>query len=161
MFQIETEKQLLNSFRPRDRKHVELPKGVKFPLYVPDYLAWTEQSGLRVFVVFARPGSRTPIGIAFRREQGEKGLAARVCDWCNSYGSGLEIGLMLADLNSKHRVGLGLCLDLRCREKIEQATNLAGRSPVELSHQLLERMYRFANEGLGIEAGVEMAEEEA
>ena len=155
MFRIETEKQLISAFRPRDRRHLELPRGLQYPLYVPDYFTWTEQSGLRVFLVFARPGSRTPIGIAFRRDAGEKGLAARVCDWCHAYGSGLEIGLMVADLNSKHRVGLGLCLDLRCKEKIEQSSNLAGRSPVELSHQLLERMYRFANEGLGIEAGVE------
>jgi hypothetical protein len=159
MFRIDSEKQLLSTFRPRDRRNLELPKGLQYPLFINDYLTWTEQSGLRLFLVFARPGSRTPIGIAFRREQGEKGLAARVCDWCHSYGSGLEIGLMMADLNSKHRVGLGLCLDMRCREKIEQSSNLAGRSPVELSHQLLERMYRFAHEGLGIEAGVEQQDD--
>lgn len=36
-------------------------------------------------------------------------------------------------------------------ERLEAATNLAGRSVLDENRQLLERMSRFANEALGIE----------
>ena len=153
MFRLESEQQLLQAFRPRDRRHVEPPRGVRYPLYVPDYFAWTERSGFHVNLVFARPGSREPVGVAFSRDnQADKGLATRVCDWCHAYGSSMDIGMLCVDVSSKHRVGVLLCLDLRCKEKLETSANLAGKSPVELSHALLERMHRFAHEALGLGA---------
>ena len=68
MFRIETEKDLLQAFRPRDRKTLELPADLKFPLFVRDYLAWSEPAGTRVFLVLPSQGSRLPVGIAFRRD---------------------------------------------------------------------------------------------
>ena len=152
MFRIETEKELLGAFRSRDRKHVELPKGTRLPLFVRDYLAWVDPYGVRVFLVFAPPGSKRLTGIVFRRDQqGDKAGAPHVCDWCLCPGAGDQIGLLTTDVDAKRRVGVNLCLDLRCREKLETAMNLAGRSVVDESHKLLERMARFASEALGID----------
>jgi hypothetical protein len=156
MFRIETEKELLSAFRSRDRKFVELPKGTRLPLFVRDYLAWVDPYGVRVFLVFTAPGSKRPTGIAFRRDQqGDKTLAIGVCDWCRASGSTDQIGLLTTDVDSKRRVGVNVCLDLRCNEKVEAAMNMAGRSPVEELQQLIERMSRFASEGLGLELGSE------
>jgi len=150
MFLIETEKEFLNTFRPRDRKTVELPEGIQFPLFVRDYLAWIEPTGVRVFLVFKAPDDKSPTGIAFRRDQQGGALTARMCDWCHSHGSGAEIGLLTAEASSKRRVGVLLCLDLRCNEKLDSLADRAGRNSVESSRRLLERVARFAREGLGI-----------
>jgi hypothetical protein len=152
MFRIETEKELLNAFRSRDRKHVELPKGTQLPLFVRDYLAWVDPYGVRVFLVFTAPGSNKPTGIAFRRDQqGDKTTAIGVCDWCRAAGATDQIGLLTTDVDSKRRVGVNVCLDLRCNEKMEAAANMSGRSVLDDTQQLIERMARFANEALGIE----------
>ncbi|PTL78977.1 FBP domain-containing protein [Vitiosangium sp. GDMCC 1.1324] len=152
MFRIETEKEFLSAFRSRDRKHVELPKGTCFPLFVRDYLSWVDPYGVRVFLVFTAPGSKRPTGIAFRRDQqGDKILTPRVCDWCRSPGTSDQVGLLTTDVDSKRRVGVNLCLDLRCNEKLEAAANMTGRSVLDDTQRLIERMARFANEALGIE----------
>ncbi len=156
MFRIETEKELLSAFRSRDRKFVELPKGTRLPLFVRDYLAWVDPYGVRVFLVFTPPGSKRLTGIAFRRDQqGDKALPVRMCDWCRTSGSADQIGLLTTDVDSKRRVGVVLCMDLRCSEKLESATNLAGGSVLDETQKLLERMARFASEALGMESGPE------
>ncbi|WNG58048.1 FBP domain-containing protein [Archangium violaceum] len=152
MFRIETEKELLSAFRSRDRKHVELPKGTQLPLFVRDYLAWVDPYGVRVFLVFTAPGGKRPTGIAFRRDQqGDKVLAPRVCDWCRASGASDQVGLLTTDVDSKRRVGVNLCLDLRCNERLEAEMNRAGRSVVDENKHLIERMSRFASEALGME----------
>lgn len=153
MFRLETDRALIEAFRPRDRRVIEMPENVMFPLFVRDYLAWTETSGARVYLVFAAPGSRKPIGIIFRRDSQDSGVGtSRICEWCHSYGSSNEVGLLTTDVNSKRRVGVHLCVDLRCKEKLEDAADRAGRHPIEILKQLQERMFRFAHEALGIEA---------
>jgi hypothetical protein len=152
VFRLETDRALIESFRPRDRRVIEMPAGVTFPLFVRDYLAWTETSGARVYLVFAAPGSRKPIGLIFRRDSsGTQPPTSNMCDWCHSYGSSSEVGLLTTDVNSKRRVGVSLCMDLRCKEKIEDAADRSGRYPREALDQLRERMSRFAHEALGIE----------
>lgn len=152
MFRIETEKELLNAFRSRDRKHVELPKGTRLPLFVRDYLAWVDPYGVRVFLVFSAPGSNRLTGIAFRRDQGgDKNLVPHVCDWCRTHGTSDQVGLLTTDVDSKRRVGVNLCLDLRCSERLESVANLAGRNLLDETQRLIERMARFATEALGIE----------
>lgn len=152
MFRLETDRALIESFRSRDRRVIEMPPGITFPLFVRDYLAWTETSGARVYLVFAAPGSRKPIGIIFRRDSVDSGFSSRMCDWCHSSGSALEVGLLTTDVNSHRRVGVTLCVDLRCKQKLEDAADRAGRHPLEVLEQLKERMFRFAHEALGIEA---------
>jgi hypothetical protein len=97
------------------------------------------------------PRSQRPMGIAFRRDQQGGGVASQMCDWCHCQGSSNEVGLLTAEATSRRRVGVTLCLDLRCAEKLDQAANLAGRSPRELHRRMLESMARFAHEGLGID----------
>jgi hypothetical protein len=43
-------------------------------------------------------------------------------------------------------------MDLRCKEKLEDAADRSGRHPKEALERLQERMFRFAHEALGIEA---------
>jgi hypothetical protein len=153
VFRLETDKALIKSFRSRDQRLIEMPAGVTFPLFVRDYLVWTETSGARVYLVFAAPGTREPIGIIFRRDHGEGGArVASLCDWCHTYGSSTEVGLLSTAVSSKRRVGVHLCLDLRCKEKLEDAADRSGRSPRQALDQLQEKMYRFAHEALGIKA---------
>lgn len=153
MFRFETDRGLIESFRPRDRRVIEMPQDISFPLFVRDYLAWTETSGARVYLIFSAPGTRKPIGIIFRRDTSAGGeRTSSLCEWCHTYGSSHEVGLLTTDVNSKRRVGVHLCLDLRCKEKLEDAADRAGRHPNEVLEQLQARMFRFAQEALGIEA---------
>jgi FBP C-terminal treble-clef zinc-finger len=152
MFLIKTEKEFLQAFRPRDREKVEFPEGIKFPLFVRDYFTWVEPAGTRVFLVMPAPGGKRPMGIAFRRDQQGSATPSHMCDWCHSYGSSNEIGLLTTDVNSKRRVGVNLCLDLRCKEKLEAAADLSGRNPRDYTDALMERMTHFAREALRIEA---------
>jgi len=151
VFRIETDRDLIQSFRPRDRRVIEMPPGLTFPLFVRDYVAWTETSGSRVYLIFSAPGSHQPIGIIFRRDRGGPDVA-RMCEWCHDYGSSQAVDLLTTDVDSKVRVGISLCVDLRCKEKLEDAANRSGRHTLEALEQLRARMYRFANEALGIEA---------
>ena len=154
MFQLQSEKEFLNAFRSRDRKTLEAPKGTRFPLFVRDYLAWVDPYGVRVFLLFQTPDMQRPVGIAFRRDQqGDKTLTARLCEWCHSHGAADQIGLLTTDLDSKVRIGVNLCLDLRCGERLETEANRQGRSPLDDLKKLLEKMERFASEGLAIELG--------
>ncbi|MFP2902225.1 FBP domain-containing protein [Corallococcus sp. 4LFB] len=155
MFRIESEKELLRAFRSRDRKYVELPKGTQLPLFVRDYLAWVDPYGVRVFLVFVAPGSKHLTGIAFRRaQQGDPTLAPKMCDWCWT-STDAEIGLLTTDVDSKRRVGVNLCLDLRCGERLQAQADRAGRSTLDENAQLIQRMARFAAEALGYEPGAD------
>ncbi|AFE06707.1 hypothetical protein COCOR_06000 [Corallococcus coralloides DSM 2259] len=153
MFRIESEKELLRAFRSRDRKHVELPKGTQLPLFVRNYLSWVDPYGVRVFLVFVAPGGKQATGIAFRRDQqGDPALAPKMCDWCRT-STDAEIGLLTTDVDSKRRVGVNLCLDLRCGERLEAQADRSGRSLQDDTAQLIERMARFASEALGYAPG--------
>ena len=145
MFIIDSEQSLIAAFRPRDRQQLELPK-VSYPLFVRDYLAWPDGAGARVYLLFSVTKG-APTGIAFRRDQqgGEAGVS-RMCEWCHSHGAADRIGLLTADLNSRKRVGVSLCLDLSCNTRLHDAADCSGRSPVEASRALIERIARFAQE---------------
>ncbi|MCY1015710.1 FBP domain-containing protein [Pyxidicoccus sp. MSG2] len=152
MFRFENDRALIESFRSRDRRVIEMPEGITFPLFVRDYLAWTETSGARVYLIFSAPGSRKPIGIIFRREPPGGEPTYRMCEWCHSYGSSSEVGMLTTDVDNKRRVGVTLCNDLRCKEKLEDAADRSGRHPLQFLEQLNARMFRFAHEALGIES---------
>ena len=152
MFRLETDRALIQSFRSRDRRVIEMPERITFPLFVRDYLAWTETSGARVYLVFSAPGSHTPIGLIFRRDSPGSGPGAGMCEWCHHYGATSEVGLLTTDVDNKRRVGVSLCVDLRCKERLEDAADRGGRHPREVLEQLQARMFRFAHEALGIDA---------
>lgn len=150
MFLIKTERDLLNAFRRRDRDVVEPPPGAVYPMLVRDYRSWLDPTGVRAYLVFQDSVSGKPLGIAFRRDVAADDTGSRLCDWCHNFGA--DVGLLTAERTSRRRVGVGVCRDLRCADRIEQAAELAGRSSRVPRLRLLERMARFAREGLGIES---------
>lgn len=152
MFRFENDRALIESFRSRDRRVIEMPTGITFPLFVRDYLAWTETSGARVYLIFSAPGSRKPIGIIFRREPPGGEPTYRMCEWCHSYGTSSEVGMLTTDVDNRRRVGVTLCNDLRCKDKLEDAADRSGRHPLQVLEQLNARMFRFAHEALGIDS---------
>jgi hypothetical protein len=153
VFRIESDQALVQAFRPRDRRLIEMPAEVRFPHFVRDYLVWTETSGARVYLVFGAPGTRKPVGVIFRREvQPSQEPGANMCDWCHTFGSNLEVGLLTVDVTNRRRAGMYLCRDLRCKEKVEDGADRAGRHPLEAFQRLNARIFHFAQEVLGIPA---------
>ena len=150
MFKLDSEEALFTAFRPKDRKSVEPPPKVSFPLFVQDYLAWTHPAGGRVFLIYSIPGG-VPTGIAFDTNGGAAAGVPQMCDWCHSSGMDSQVALLTARLNGQKRLGVHLCSDLGCKRKLEEDANRSGRSVLPAMKQLLERMARFGHEGLGID----------
>jgi FBP C-terminal treble-clef zinc-finger len=148
MFLLDTEAALLNAFRPRDRPTVHPPPHAKYPLLVRDYLAWPHPSGGFTYLLFAVRGG-VPTGITFETNGGAS--APQLCDWCHCQSSGAQVGTLTADRNSKRRVGANVCMDLSCKAKLEELANLTGANVRPAIEKLVERMGRFAAEGLGID----------
>lgn len=150
MFKLESEAALREAFRPKDRKLVELSSDVKFPLFVRDYLAWTHPGGGHVYLVFAVPGG-VPTGIVFDSNGGGAEGAPAMCDWCHGTGKGTQVGLLSARLNARKRVGIHVCTDLSCQQKVEEECNRAGKGVRPAMEKLVARMGRFASEALQID----------
>jgi hypothetical protein len=87
MFKLDSEAALRTAFRPKDQQTLELPPGVKFPLFVRNYLAWPHPAGGRVFLVFSVP-TGVPTGIAFDAESGGSTGVPHLCDWCHTSAPG-------------------------------------------------------------------------
>ncbi|MHB8896410.1 MAG: FBP domain-containing protein [Candidatus Geothermincolia bacterium] len=150
MFKLDSEEALLEAFRPRDRKSVQLSKDVTLPMIVHDYLAWTHPAGGRVHLVFSIRGG-VPTGITFDTNGGSGPSVPQMCDWCHCCGMGSQVALLTARVNSKKRVGVHLCSDLSCKRKLEDEANLSGRSVIPALEKVIERMGRFATEALKID----------
>lgn len=152
MEQVKSEEELLNAFRLRDRKFVEIPKDMRFPLMFSHYLAWTESSQARVFMVFKHPSWKSIAAVAFRRRHSTAGNAAGgMCDWCNSVGGSDQVGLLSFTVDANTSVGLMLCLDLACINRLESVAEISGKDFGKLSKILLERINRFFEHNLAIE----------
>lgn len=149
MLLIHDARELLDSFRPHDLRVFEVPDEDAFPLLVRDYRAWMETGGARAYLVYEDPEDGRLRGIVFRRANAA-GAAGQMCDWCHSTGTADEIGLMTADVNDRRRVGVVVCRDLRCRERLEEAADRAGLDASQAQRRLLERIARFAREALEI-----------
>lgn len=147
MFKLDSEAALLDTFRPRDRKKVELPAGLKFPLTATDYYSWLHPAGGRVYVVFAPRGGGHTTGIVFDTNGANQ--VTQLCDWCHS--SSTDVSMLTAALNSNKRVGISVCGDLSCGKKLEDAANLSGRSVRPAMEALLTRMAAFARDALHID----------
>lgn len=152
MLLIRSASELLEAFRPLDLKIFELPDESAFPLLVREYRAWEETGGAKVYLVYEDPDTHRARGVVFRRtDSSARAAVAQMCDWCHSYGSAWDIGLLTADESARRRVGVNVCRDLRCRERIEEAGDLAGRDTSAAKKRLLERIARFAREALNID----------
>lgn len=144
VFNIESEDEIAPFFRPRDRKKVILPRGLELPMRVQYYFTWGESSGVYRYLLFKKPGWENPMGLVFRRgDQSMHAGTGRLCDWCHGYGSSDQIGLLTTAVNSKRTVGMMLCLDLSCGDKIENGPNLSNKDPQTLILQVCEKIGRF------------------
>jgi hypothetical protein len=144
MFKLDSAEALRAAFRPKDRDALDLDPALSFPLLVRHYLAWRQPSGAYVYLLFAIPGG-APTGIAFETNGGA-GSVPQMCDWC--HGTGTQVALLVAKVSGLKRVGVHVCADLTCREKLEDAANRSGRSVLPELERLVERMGRFASEAL-------------
>lgn len=147
VFKLDAEAALVSTFRPKDRKLVEVSAELLFPLAVKDYLAWLHPAGGRAFLVFAVPQG-VPTGVVFDSSGGASALS--MCTWCHCASAGV-VGLLTATLNGRKRVGINVCTDLGCRERLEQQANLSGASVRPAMEKLVSRMGRFASEALRID----------
>ena len=147
MFKLDSETALLDTFRPRDRKKVELPAGLTFPLMATDYYAWPHPSGGRVYLVFAPRGGGLTTGVVFDTNGANQ--VTQLCDWCHA--SSTDVAMLTAQLNSNKRVGVSVGGDLSCGKKLEDAANLSGRSVRPAMEALITRMTQFARDGLNID----------
>jgi hypothetical protein len=151
MFKLESEAAVMDAFRPKDRKAVEITQDVTLPMLVRDYVAWAHPSGAYMYLVFQTSGG-VPTGIVFETNGGGAGPAVpAMCDWCHSSGLGSQVGLLTARVHAKKRAGVNVCADLSCKQKVEDEANRAGRSALPMLEKLVARMGRFASEALKID----------
>ncbi len=143
MIRIQNEQELRECFRPLDRGEVELPQGLEFPFIVRDYFSWTEPSGFRVFLVMTDRTNRQGLGIVFRRDQSSNDMA-RMCDWCHSVSGGNSITLLTAASSERKRVGIHLCRDLGCKQKVEALVDDGILTPYQRMRRITDRMVEFA-----------------
>lgn len=150
MFKVDNEAELRAAFRPKDRASLELPPGATFPMIVRGYSAWLHPAGGRVFLLFAVPGG-VPTGVVFEGGGGGGPHVPHMCDWCHAVGPGAHAGMLTAQVNAKKRVGVHVCTDLSCKQKIEEEADRTGRNAQPLIDKLVERMGTFARDALGID----------
>jgi len=148
---IRDSEDLLDAFRPLDLRLFELPGEDAFPMLLRGTRAWVESGGARAYLLFEEPGTGRARGIVFRRSN-VGGPTGQMCSWCHSFGTSDEIGLMTADESAHRKVGVYVCRDLHCWERIEEACDRAGTDTRVHRARLLERIARFAHEALRMEA---------
>lgn len=150
MFKINSEKELLESFRSIDRDQVRLPSDMNFPLLVKNYHSWLEPSGHRAYLVFEDPQSHKPLGVTFRRTMSEH--VPVMCDWCHSIRGRGGVSMMTAAVSPDRQVGVYLCSDLRCEDEIQKPPSVNSlRESLDASERtqaLMQRMYDFVKRNL-------------
>jgi hypothetical protein len=142
-FIIASEQELIFSFRPQDQKRLIVPIGLRFPVPVNTYFRWTESSGVYTYLIFKRPNWDTPRGVAFKRAHPAGEPVGGMCNWCHSYGTSNEIGMMSVKVNSEVSLAYFLCQDLRCIEKVEENATLAGKNSEKMIQQLYGRIEKL------------------
>ncbi len=143
LFTINSEEELTAAFRPRDQKKLVLPANFKFPMRVQSYLTWRESSGTYTYLVYKAQNWDMAKGVAFKHTHSNGEQTGGLCSWCNAYGSSEDIGLMSITVDPKETRAYYICQDLRCIEKIEEATTLSGKGPEKYIAELYYRIERM------------------
>ena len=117
MICISSEPHLKHAFREIDQDAVLIPRSLPFPIVIRDYIAWSEPSGHRVFLVFQDPRGGGARGIVFTRGQAANDVV-QMCEWCHSVRGGNSVRLLTAQVGRNRRVGVHLCQDLNCKENV-------------------------------------------
>lgn len=142
-FSIASEKELVESFRYRDQKKLILPEKLAFPFNVRSYFTWKEPSGVYTYLVFKMPNWDHARGVAFKRTAATGEPTGGLCNWCHAYGSSEDIGLLSVAMSANVSSSYFICQDLRCIEKIEENTMLAGKDPSKNIAELYYRMEKL------------------
>lgn len=143
VFSIASEEELIQSFRTRDQKKLVLPEKLKFPLNVRSYFTWKESSGVYTYLIFKVPNWDLPRGVVFKRTAFTGEPVGGLCGWCNAYGSSEDIGLLSVAMSANVSNSYLICQDLRCIEKIEENTMLAGKNPEKYIADLYYKMEKL------------------
>lgn len=136
MIRIQTEKQVIDAFREIDQSEVQIPHNITFPFLVRDYFAWTEPGGHRTFLIFNDEETKNLLGVVFKRTQESPDAPAKMCEFCHSVRGHGNISMLSAKVTPNKTIGLHLCRDLSCREKVE---SIPGTNDLTGSK---DRMYR-------------------
>ncbi len=147
MIKISSEAELLSTFRPIDREEVILTDKITFPILLTDYVAWVEPSGHRVYLVFQDPSERggAAWGVVFKRSQGP-GDTMQMCQWCHSVRGGRSVSLLTAAVTPKNRIGVHVCSDLSCKDKVLGLPGVNDlREPYSRFEKLFKVLYRMSD----------------
>lgn len=148
-FDITSEDELLHCFRERDQQRVILRRDIELPMRVQYYFTWGESSGVYRYLLFKKPGWETARGVVFRVGPSNSDSASGgICDWCHAYGNSGQVGLLTTAINSKRTVGIMLCRDLSCGDKIENAPSQSSKNPETRILEVCDRIGRFFDETL-------------
>ncbi|HVK60564.1 MAG TPA: FBP domain-containing protein [Bdellovibrionales bacterium] len=152
MFKITSEAEFRDVFRPIDRKELQLPTDLRFPMLVRGTMAWVEPGGHRTFLVFEDPNKKALRGVVFKRSSGASDVAT-MCDFCHSVRGTSSVGMLTATIDKKRRVGVVACSDLSCQAKLDEkipSVNDLRESlrPDQKRNFLLERINGFADNHL-------------
>ncbi len=152
MLRIGSEEEMRSAFRPIDQDEVQLPSDMLFPLLVRDTLTWIEPSGHRAYIVYADPSKNSARGIVFKRNHATADSPPAMCDWCHSVRGKGNVGLLTASVSRSRRIGLSLCRDLNCIEKLKETPGVHDlRESVqtdEKKRRILDRISHFARRNL-------------
>ncbi len=152
MFKINSEDELLGSFRNIDRDQVQLPSDLKFPLPVRNYYSWLEPSGHRAYLVFEDPENQKLLGVVFRRTNTASDHGPVMCDWCHSVRGRGKVTMMTTAVSKDRQVGVYLCADLKCDEELRKPPGVNDlRESLDIGERtfaLMERMSEFVKRNL-------------
>lgn len=143
LFSLESEADLVKTFRLRDQKKLILPDNLEFPLNIRSYFTWKEPSGVYTYLVFKNPNWDMPRGVAFKRTPPSAEPTGGLCNWCHAYGTSDQIGLLSVTMNAEVSFSYFLCQDLTCIEKIEENCARSGKDPEKNIEELYYRMAKL------------------
>lgn len=143
IFSIASEEEMIRSFRLRDQKKLLLPERLQYPLNIRSYFTWKEPSGVYTYLVFKMPNWDLPRGVVFKRTPPSAEPTGGLCSWCHAYGSSDDIGFMSVAMSANVSTSYLICQDLRCIEKIEEASMLGGKNPEKYIADLYYRISKL------------------
>lgn len=148
MLRIQDRNELLSLFRDIDRDFVEVPKDMKFPLAVIDYLAWKESSGHRTYLVLEDKIGGRPFAMNFERTKNSEAVPM-MCNWCHAVRPASDVALMTVAVSKRKRVGLYLCSDLSCKSNLLDSPSVHDmRETLDKSEKIIrlaQKIHNFVN----------------
>lgn len=147
---IDIESDLVEAFRTRDRKLLYIPDSMKFPLRFEHYLTWSEPTGNYQFLLFRKYGREELVGMVLDRSNAGQPGRTQMCCWCQTTGSSDKIDMLSISVNAKTIVGVILCVDLSCFEKLETTAKTSKKSVDRLASEVVDRMTHFYEEKLEV-----------